>query len=64
MIVLGLAEENMARLLAGEATTVDLEGLGLPPSVLIVMGGHSDDEMVERLTTLGLIQPGQLPDLN
>ncbi|MFF7966728.1 hypothetical protein ACFZC3_15350 [Streptomyces sp. NPDC007903] len=50
VVVLGLSNENMARLMADEPIIVQLADLGLKPMKILVMGGRTEDTLAAQLT--------------
>ncbi len=57
LVVLGLSGENMTRLMADEPIPVDLGELGLPPMQVLLVGGRTEQAIVEQLKSVGLLAP-------
>lgn len=63
MLLLGLSGENMTRLMAGEPIAVDTAQLGepfagLPPLVVVLVGGRDEQTIVAQLADAGLFGEG------
>ena len=58
LVLLGLSGENITRLMADEPIRFDLAELGLPPMVVVIVGGRTEDAITEKLTEIGLLQYG------
>ena len=55
LVVIGLSGENMTRLLADEPITFDLAELGLPSTIVLIVGGRTEDAIAEQLRSSGLL---------
>lgn len=55
MVILGLSGENMTRLMAKEPILLDLADLGLPPTMVAIVGGKTEDDIAADLREHGLI---------
>lgn len=55
LVLLGLSGENVTRLMADEPIRLDLAELGLPPMVVVIVGGRTEDAITEKLTEVGLL---------
>lgn len=55
MVLLGLSGENVTRLMADEPIQFDLAELGLPPMVVVIVGGRTEDAITEKLREAGLL---------
>lgn len=55
IVLLGLSGENVTRLMAEEPIRFDLAELGLPPTVVVIVGGRTEDAITEKLTKVGLV---------
>jgi hypothetical protein len=58
MLLLGLSGENVTRLMAGEPITFETAPMGLPPMVVVIMGGRTEGAIVDQLREVGLVSPG------
>lgn len=58
MVWLGLTGENMTRLMADEPIAVDLAGMGLPPMVVVLVGGRTEREIIAQFESQGMVPPG------
>lgn len=45
----GITGENMARMLDGDPIMVDLADIGLPSQRIIIMAGHTEEAILEKL---------------
>lgn len=61
LVVLGLSGENVARLMAKEPIRLNLADLGLPPTVVVIIGGRTEDEITVDLQTAGLLDQAKGP---
>ena len=59
MVMLGLSDENWKRLRAGQPIVVKLRELDpeLPDVRIILLGGETEEEMIEDLRALGPVAP-------
>lgn len=57
LVILGLSGENMTRLMANEPIMFDLAELGLPRTVVTIVGGRTEDDIRDRLVNAGLLDP-------
>jgi hypothetical protein len=55
MLLLGLSGENVTRLMADEPIRFDLAELGLPPMLVVIVGGRTEDAITEQLRAHGLL---------
>lgn len=55
LVILGLSGESMTRLMADEPIVLDLAELGLPPTVITIVGGRTEDAITDRLRATGLL---------
>lgn len=55
LVVLGLSGENMTRLMAKEPILLDLADLGLPSTMVAIVGGKTEDDIAADLREHGLI---------
>lgn len=55
MLLLGLSGENVTRLMADEPIKFNLAELGLPPMVVVIVGGRTEDAIVAQLRANGLL---------
>lgn len=55
VVLLGLSGENVTRLIAGEPIRLDLAELGLPPTMVVICYGRTEDALVAELRRHGLI---------
>lgn len=51
-VILGLSGENMTRLMADEPIVLDLAELGLPSTVITIIGGRTEDVILAQLADL------------
>jgi hypothetical protein len=49
LLLIGLSHENIARLVADEPISFDAADLGLPPMMIIVAAGRTEDELAAKL---------------
>lgn len=49
LLVLGLSGENVTRLAAGEPIRFDLASVGMPPCVVLIVYGRTEDEIAVDL---------------
>jgi hypothetical protein len=54
LVVIGLSGENMTRLMAKEPIKFDLAELGLPSTVVIIVGGRTENDIIDDLQRAGL----------
>lgn len=52
MLLLGLSGENVTRLMADEPIKFNLTELGLPPMVVVIVGGRTEESILDQLTPL------------
>lgn len=57
LIVLGLTQDNVDRLLAGKPIAVDAEKLGLPPMAIVLTAAADNQALVDMLCEAGLLTP-------
>jgi hypothetical protein len=57
LVLIGLSGENMARLMSDEPIRFDLAELGLPPTVVLIVGGRTEDDIAANLREVGLLAP-------
>lgn len=57
LAVLGLSGENVTRLAANEPIVIDLAELGLPPTVVVLIYGRTEQTITDQLVRLGLVDP-------
>lgn len=57
LLIVGISGENMTRLMAQEPIRLDLAQHGLPDTVLVLIGGRTEQAMHERLVALGWLPP-------
>lgn len=55
LVILGLSGENMTRLMAHEPIRFDLAELGLPPAVVVIVGGRTENDIAGELVEHGLM---------
>lgn len=55
LLLIGLSEENIRRLQDDQPIVFDTAELGLPPTTVVVAGGHSDETLRTALDLSGLI---------
>jgi hypothetical protein len=55
LVLIGLSGENMARLMADEPIRFNLADLGMPPTVVLIVGGRTEDDIANRLRAAGLL---------
>lgn len=55
LVILGLSGENMTRLMAGEPIRLDLADLGLRSTVVVIVGGRTENDIAADLAAHGLI---------
>lgn len=55
LVILGLSGENMTRLMAKEPIRFNLAEVGLPSTVVVIVGGRTEDEITVDLQTAGLL---------
>jgi hypothetical protein len=51
----GLSGENVTRLMANEPIRLNLADLDLPETVVVIVGGRTEGDIVKRLTAQGLL---------
>lgn len=51
LLILGLSGENMTRLMADEPIRIDLAPLGLPDITVLVVGGRTEEAIMDQLRT-------------
>ncbi|MFB7596910.1 hypothetical protein [Streptomyces sp. NPDC056160] len=49
VVVLGLSDENMTRLMADEPIVVQLANLGLKPMKVLIVGGRTEADIAAQL---------------
>lgn len=49
LVIIGLSGENMTRLMADEPIQFDLAELGLPSTIVVIVGGRTEDAITDRL---------------
>ena len=54
LVIIGLSGENMTRLMADEPIQFDLAELGLPPTIVLIVGGRTEDDIAADLRRVGL----------
>jgi hypothetical protein len=52
LVVLGLSEENLARLVAQEPISFNLSEIGLSPIQVVIVGGRTEEELMADLRKL------------
>lgn len=55
LVILGLSGENMTRLMAHEPIRFDLAELGLPSTVVVIVGGRTENDIADELVEHGLM---------
>lgn len=55
LLLLGLSGENMTRLMADEPIVVNVAGLGMPPTTVVIIGGRTEDAITEKLRAVGML---------
>jgi hypothetical protein len=61
LLILGLSGENVTRLMAGEPILLDTAPLGLPEMSVVVVGGRTEQAILDDLRAHGLIAPVATP---
>jgi len=64
LVLLGLDDENVARLTGDQPIKVDCAELGLPGVIVTIVHGKTLDDIIARLETMGVRVPpdgGQTP---
>jgi len=61
LLLLGLSGENVTRLMADEPIRFDLAELGLPPMVVVIVGGRTEEAIAEYLHKTGLLAEPYTP---
>lgn len=57
LLMLGLSGENMTRLMAGEPIILEAEKFGLDPMQVLICGGRTEHDILDRLRSHHLIPP-------
>lgn len=55
VVILGLSGENMTRLVADKPIRFDLAELGLPPCMVVIMYGTTEQAITARLAAFRLL---------
>lgn len=55
MLLLGLSGENVTRLMADEPIKFDLAELGLASMVVVIVGGRTEESIMDQLRGGGLL---------
>lgn len=55
LLMLGLSGENVTRLMADEPIMFNVADLGLPPMVVVIVGGRTEKAIVEKLRAAGMV---------
>ena len=55
LVVLGLSEENLLRLMRDEPISFDLDEIEMGPGQMVIVGGISEDVILRRLRRVGLM---------
>lgn len=55
LLILGLSGENVTRLMADEPISFDLEAMGLPACQLVIVGGRTEQAIMDQLRGVGLV---------
>lgn len=55
LIIIGLSDENLRRLRDDQPIRFDLADLGLPPALVLILGGPTEDAIVDQLHENGLL---------
>lgn len=53
-VLLGLSGENVTRIVAGEPIRLNLADLGLPPTVVVIVYGKTEEAIRAELATHGV----------
>lgn len=54
LLLLGLSRANCDRLVAGQPIKIDMAKLGLPPGIVLLIGGETEDDVTEDFRVLGV----------
>ena len=57
LLILGLSGENMTRLMADEPIRLNASELGLPDIEIVLVGGKTEDAILQQLRQVGLVGP-------
>lgn len=55
LLLLGLSGENVTRLMSDEPIRFDMADVGLPPMVVVIVGGRTEDDITAQLRSHGLL---------
>ena len=58
LMFIGLSEESVARLMADQPLQVDLERLGLGHGVIVIVGGITENAILEQFRSSGVMPAG------
>lgn len=61
LLILGLSGETVTRLMAGEPILLDTAPLGLPDMSVVIVGGRTEQTILDDLRAHGLIAPVVTP---
>ena len=61
LVILGLSGESVTRLFADEPILLDLAELGLPPCLVVIVGGKTEDTIRQELIRFGLLETDDAP---
>lgn len=57
LVVLGLSEENVSRLVAQKPVRLDLADVGLSPTEVVIVYGQTEADIEKKLAESGLLGP-------
>lgn len=61
--ILGITQENVQRLMAGEPIAVPLHEIGIHEVRVVIVYGDTEQKIIRRLEELGAVPPGTASDM-